>query len=102
MTGVCNGAPMSFQFGNSSFNARVSMTAPDKVCAPTSEPFSTTHTFNSFSDSFANCFSLIAHAKPEGPAPIITTSYSIDSLSVNPYSYFFEGFPVLSLIYSLH
>src|SRR5262249_9794276 len=52
-----------------------SMTAPERIWAPTSEPFSTTTTPMS-GDS---CLSLIAAASPAGPAPTITTSNSIDS-----------------------
>src|ERR1700733_4953311 len=52
-----------------------SMTAPDKICAPTSEPFSTTTT----DVSGESCLSLIAAARPAGPAPTMTTSNSIAS-----------------------
>ncbi len=38
-TGVSSGAPCAFQSGRSSFNARGSMIAPERMCAPTSEPF---------------------------------------------------------------
>ncbi len=55
------------------------MTAPDRMCAPTSEPFSTTQTEISFPSSAARCFRRIAALRPAGPAPTITTSYSIDS-----------------------
>src|SRR5262249_54838226 len=41
------------------------MTAPDRMCAPTSEPFSTTTT--EMSDD--SCFNLIAAARPGGPPP---------------------------------
>ena len=44
--------------------------------APTSDPFSKIQTFKS---GFI-CLSLMDVAKPAGPAPTITTSYSIDSL----------------------
>ena len=44
VTGVSSGAPRAFQSGKSSVSARGSMTAPDRMCAPTSEPFSSTHT----------------------------------------------------------
>ena len=44
VTGTFKGAPSSFQFGKSSLIARGSSTAPERICAPTSEPFSTTHT----------------------------------------------------------
>ena len=81
-TGVLRGAPNSFQSGISSFRAFGSKTLPDKICAPTSEPFSTTHIEISLDCSFANCLSRIAVDKPAGPAPTTTTSYSIDSLSI--------------------
>ena len=77
VTAVVRGAPRSFQSGNSSSSALGSKTAPDKIWAPTSEPFSTTQTVI----SEFNCLSLIAAESPEGPAPTMTTSYSIDSLS---------------------
>src|SRR5215467_2678578 len=51
------------------------MTAPERICAPTSEPFSTTTT----DASGAICLILIAAARPAGPAPTITTSNSIAS-----------------------
>src|SRR5947199_5197571 len=47
--------------------------------APISEPFSTTTTEMS-GDS---CFNRIAAASPDGPAPTITTSNSIDSRAGN-------------------
>ena len=46
VTGWLSGAPCSFQSGKSSASARGSITAPDRMCAPTSEPFSTTQTEN--------------------------------------------------------
>src|SRR2546430_2734212 len=52
-----------------------SITAPDRICAPTSEPFSTTTMLR----SALSCFSRIAAARPDGPAPTITTSNSMDS-----------------------
>src|SRR4051812_9908128 len=51
------------------------MTAPERMCAPTSEPFSTTTT----PISGDICLSRIAAASPAGPAPTITTSNSIAS-----------------------
>src|SRR5262245_19132554 len=51
------------------------MTAPERMCAPTSEPFSTTTTLMS-GDS---CLSRMAAARPAGPAPTITTRNSIAS-----------------------
>src|SRR5829696_1984579 len=58
-----------------------SITAPDRMCAPTSEPFSTTTTEMSAPFSAASCFSRIAVARPAGPAPTTTTSNAIDSRS---------------------
>src|SRR4051794_15623655 len=52
-----------------------SMTAPERMWAPTSEPFSTTTTLG----SGESCLSLIAAASPAGPAPTITTSNSMAS-----------------------
>src|SRR6516164_7768224 len=52
-----------------------SITAPERMCAPTSEPFSTTTTVV----SGESCLSRIAAASPAGPAPTITTSNSIAS-----------------------
>ena len=47
-----------------------SITAPERMCAPTVEPFSTTTT-----EMFGSSdFSRIAAAKPAGPAPTTTTS----------------------------
>ena len=74
VAGVLSGAPSSCQFGSSSLSARGSNTAPDRMCAPTSEPFSTTHTEVSRPCSAASCFRRIAAARPDGPAPTITTS----------------------------
>src|SRR5215510_11985986 len=52
-----------------------SITAPERMCAPTSDPFSTTTTVV----SGESCLSRIAAASPAGPAPTITTSNSIAS-----------------------
>src|SRR5262249_36376632 len=52
-----------------------SITAPERMCAPTSEPFSTTTTVV----SGESCLSRSAAASPAGPAPTITTSNSIAS-----------------------
>src|SRR5262249_29658734 len=51
------------------------MTAPERMCAPTSEPFSSTTT----DVSGESCLSLMAAASPAGPAPTIATSNSIVS-----------------------
>ena len=69
-TGWFSGAPRAFQSGNSSVSALGSMTAPDRMCAPGSEPFSSTTTER----SGLSCLRRIAVARPAGPAPTITTS----------------------------
>jgi len=74
-TGTLSGAPFSFQSGNSSAIARGSMTAPDRMWAPISEPFSIRQT----EISGESCFRRIAAARPAGPPPTTTTSYCIDS-----------------------
>ena len=56
------------------------MTAPDRMCAPTSEPFSSTDDGNVLPASAASCFKRMAAARPAGPAPTMTTSNSIASL----------------------
>lgn len=40
VTGVCKGAPLSFQSGNSSSKALGSKQAPDSMCPPTNVPVS--------------------------------------------------------------
>jgi hypothetical protein len=69
---------MSFHWESSSSRARGSITAPERMCAPTSEPFSSTHT----EMSGESCLRRIAAARPAGPAPTTTTSYSIDSRDI--------------------
>src|SRR5258705_9780766 len=59
----------------SSPSARGSITAPERMCAPISDPFSSTHT----EVSGESCFTRIAAARPAGPPPTTTTSYCIDS-----------------------
>src|SRR4030095_524639 len=66
------------QFGSSFSRAAGSSTAPERECAPTDDAFSSTQMFL----SGWSCFRRIAQARPAGPAPTITTSYSITSLSV--------------------
>src|SRR4051812_25034162 len=75
LTGALSGAPFAFQSGKSSASARGSITAPERMCAPTSEPFSSTQT----EVSAESCFARIAAASPAGPAPTTTRSYCIDS-----------------------
>ena len=96
VTAVLSGAPRSFQSGKSSSKALGSKTAPDKIWAPTSDPFSTTQTVI----SEFNCLSLIAAESPEGPAPTITTSYSIDSLSIGVLHNFI--FMVITWHFTIH
>lgn len=80
---MLSGAPNSFQLGNNSSSARVSKTAPDRMWAPTSEPFSTTHTLISWPASAAFYLSRHAAERPDGPAPTMTTSNSINSRSTS-------------------
>ena len=82
VTGVSSGAPRSFQSGISSFRLRGSRTAPDRIWAPTSLPFSIRHTSMFLPASLASCFSRIAADRPDGPPPTITTSNSITSRSI--------------------
>ena len=82
LTGQLSGAPFSRQSGSSSFRAFGSMTAPARMCAPTSEPFSTTQTLISRPSFSASCFRWMAALSPAGPAPTITASYCILSRSM--------------------
>jgi len=82
VTWVSIGAPFSFQSGISSFNPIGSITAPDRMWAPISEPFSIRQTETSWLRSAASCFNRIAAASPAGPPPTITTSYSIASRAI--------------------
>ncbi len=79
---VVSGAPLVAQSGISSLRAIGSITAPDRMCAPTSEPFSSTATETSVPAASASCFSLIAAESPAGPPPTMTTSYSMASRSM--------------------
>ena len=74
VTGTVRGLSSSFQSGSNSSSAFGSTTAPERMCAPTSEPFSRMQTLSSRPASFASCFRRIAAASPAGPAPTITTS----------------------------
>ena len=82
---VSSGAPLDSQSGINSSSDFVSITAPESMCAPTSEPFSTKQTERSVFASMDSCFNLMAKLRPAGPPPTTTTSYSITSLSVIPY-----------------
>ena len=67
--------------GNKSKRVLGSKTAPERIWEPISDPFSRRQT-----ERFGlSCLSLQAEASPDGPPPTITTSYSIDSLSINYY-----------------
>src|SRR6476659_781651 len=65
--------------GKSASSGPGSITAPDRMCAPTVAPFSITHTLS----SGLSCLSRIANDNPAGPAPTVTTSYSITSRSTS-------------------
>src|SRR5690606_38078488 len=73
------GGGLSRQPGSSASSGPGSITAPDRMCAPTVAPFSITHT----EGSGASCLSRIANARPAGPAPTVTTSYSMTSRSMS-------------------
>ena len=79
LTGTVKGAPFAFQSGTSSSRPRGSITAPERMCAPISDPFSITHTAHCAPFAAASCLSRIAAASPAGPPPTTTTSYCIDS-----------------------
>src|SRR5688572_18376528 len=66
------------QFGSSFSSGPGSSTAPERACAPTAEAFSSTQMLI----SGLSCFRRMAQARPAGPAPTTTTSYSITSRSV--------------------
>jgi len=83
VTGVFSGQPLSSQSGISSAIALGSITAPDRICAPTSEPFSRTATLISAPACSASWRRRMPAARPAGPAPTITTSYSMDSRSIS-------------------
>src|SRR5690606_29651598 len=68
--------------GMSWLRAMGSITAPERIWAPISEPFSTTQTLMSCPFSAASWRSRIAADSPAGPPPTMTTSNSIDSRSI--------------------
>ena len=82
VTGESSGACRSCQSGINSFKLRGSRTAPDKICAPTSLPFSIRQTSMSRPSSAASCFKRMAADSPDGPPPTTTTSNSITSRSI--------------------
>ena len=63
------------------FGVRGSTTAPERICAPTSAPFSRIQIVSSRSCSCASCARRIPMVSPDGPAPTMTTSKFIASLS---------------------
>ena len=64
--------------GSSSSSGPGSSTAPESEWAPTAEAFSSTQMLT----SGLSCFSRMAHARPAGPAPTMTTSYCMTSRSI--------------------
>ena len=64
--------------GSSCSSGPGSITAPESECAPTAEAFSSTQML---AVGFS-CFRRMAHARPAGPAPTMTTSYSMTSRSI--------------------
>ena len=75
------GGGASRQPGSRSSSGCGSMTAPERMCAPTSEPFSITHTLTSRPVASASCLRGMAVLSPDGPAPTTTTSNSMASRS---------------------
>ena len=69
----------SRQPGKSSSSGCGSITAPDRICAPTAEAFSMTQTLS----SDLSCLSRIAQASPAGPAPTMSTSVVLFSIGVS-------------------
>ena len=94
MTSVFSGrSGSSRQSGSSRSRPIGSKTMPERMCAPTSEPFSTTTTDRPASSSLSR----IAAARPAGPAPTTTTSNSIASRAGSSSSpAIFSCFPVLA------
>lgn len=68
---VARHKPIGRAVGSSSI-ARGSMTAPERMWAPGSDPFSNTTTLSSFRRSIESCLSRIAVANPAAPAPTMT------------------------------
>jgi hypothetical protein len=77
VTAVSSGTPWAFQSGISSAMPLGSITAPERMCAPDLGALLQ----HRHGDVGVICFSRIAAASPDGPAPTITTSYSIASRS---------------------
>jgi hypothetical protein len=80
LTGVFSGAPSSFQSGNSSFRARGSNTAPERMCADFGAFFD--HADADFLTGFGGLLLQSAGGgQASGPAPTMTTSNSMYSRS---------------------
>src|ERR1700761_6266056 len=78
LAGTQMGGGLSPQPGSRASSGCGSITAPESICAPMVEAFSTTHTVR----SGLICFRRIAKDRPAGPAPTTITSYSIVSRSL--------------------
>src|SRR5688572_20667712 len=76
--GMHTGGGLLRHSGSSASSGPGSITAPERMCAPIADAFSITQTRR----SGFSCFSRIANASPEGPAPTVTTSYSMNSRSL--------------------
>ena len=82
--GTQTGGGLSRQPGSRASSGSGSITAPERMCAPMVLDFSITQTLMSGS----SCLSRIANARPAGPAPTVTTSYSMTSRSAASVSWF--------------
>ena len=79
VAGTQIGGGLSRQFGSNASSGPVSITAPDRMCAPMVDDFSITQT----EISGLSCLRRMANESPAGPAPTVTTSYSMTSRSVS-------------------
>src|SRR5690606_33880529 len=77
VAGTQTGGGLSRQPGSSASSGPGSITAPERMWAPMVLDFSITQTEMSGSI----CLSRMANARPAGPAPTVTTSYSMTSRS---------------------
>jgi hypothetical protein len=78
VTGTQIGGGLRPHSGSNAFSGSGSITAPERICAPIVDAFSITHTLR----SGFSCLRRIANASPAGPAPTVTTSYSMMSRSL--------------------
>ena len=86
-TGTQMGSEAWRHSGSNASRGAGSSTAPERMCAPTVEPFSRTQTRS----SALRCLSRMAVASPAGPAPITATSYSITSRVAGPWAMGYFG-----------